>query len=336
MVEGYPYGLGGWGVPGIFKEAGRLMVKYAGLLAPFVFAFVLPMALVQLAEVLGFSWWTGQSPFLPPGPHTHNGAFHLSSKVSAAMDAPYPPLPPAPSAKALLAMLAVGILMWLLVSLAVASIAKAVQYIYSNQDEDPSITKSIFKSLPHALWRLLLTSIWILLLTFATAVTISLPFYLISLLLSHKHAHLLNTLQQIFLSIALTILSFLFLLSQEVAVLEPDHYGLEALKRSAKLVQEKFLASLVLFLVSIGVGALLSKLSDVVVTSAKLPRWSVYLLVAVIALVYLAYLVYMLLATVVLYFSSKMQYDAEDESLPEFRYRTGENPYTPLVVPAEN
>ncbi|KAG0565272.1 hypothetical protein KC19_8G178200 [Ceratodon purpureus] len=332
MVEGYPYGLGGWGVPGIFKEGGRLMVKHWKLLAPFVFAFVLPTALVQLAEVLGISWYSGQSPFLPPGPHPHNHALHVYSKVSAGMDADAP-LPPTPSGTALLVMLAVGILMWLLASLAVASIAKTVQYIYAEQDEDPAVIKSTFQSLPHALWRLLLTSIWIFLLTVATIFTVSLPFYIIAWLFNHKHAQLFNTLQQIFLSVSLTILGFLFLLSQEVAVLEPHNYGLEALKRSAKLVQEKFLASLIVFLVSIGVGALLSRLSTVAgAYPSKLPHWTIYIFAVLLAILYLVYMVYMLLVTIVLYFSSKLQYDAEDESLPEFRYRSGDNPYTPLVV----
>ena len=90
MVEGYPYGLGAWGVAGIFKEGGRLLVKYWRLLAPFVLAFVLPSALVQLAEVLGLSWWAGQSPFLPPGPHPHNHVLHVSSKVLLLFDPFFP------------------------------------------------------------------------------------------------------------------------------------------------------------------------------------------------------------------------------------------------------
>lgn len=244
----------------------------------------------------------------------------------------YPPLPPTPSGRAVLVMVAVGILMWLLASLAVASIAKAVQYIYAEQEEDSSVVKSIFKSLPQALFRLFMTSVWIFLLTIATIFTVSLPFYLLSWLFNHKHAELFATLQQIFLSVALTILGFLFLLSQEVAVLEPENYGLAALKKSSKLVQEKFLASLVLFVVSIGVGALLSRLSSFPAKHGKLPQWTIYLFAVLLAILYLAYMVYMLLVTIVLYFSSKLQFDAEDESLPEFRHRSGDNPYTPLVV----
>lgn len=228
-------------------------------------------------------------------------------------------------------MLAVGLVMWLLASLAVASIAKAVQYIYSDNDDESAVS-SIFKSLPSALFRLFMTSLWIFLLTLATIFTVSLPFYLLEKLF--HHASLFATMQSVFLSVALTILSFLFLLSQEVAVLEPENYGLAALKKSSKLVQEKFLAALILFLVSVGVGAALSKLSTSAGSfSGKLPQWAMYLLAVLLGLLYLAYMVYILLTTVVLYFSSKLQYDAEDESLPQ--YRGGDNPYTPLVVPAE-
>lgn len=247
------------------------------------------------------------------------------------MDA-YPPPPPPPSGRVVLVMLALGILLWLLASLAVASIAKAVQYIYVSQEDDPRVIKSIFKSLPQALFRLFMTSLWIFLLTLTTIFTVCFPFYLLSHLFHHKHAALFATLQQIVLSLALTILGFLFLLSQEVAVLEPENYGLAALKKSSKLVQEKLLASLVLFVVSVGFGALLSKLSIVVRSFPEdhdnLPQWSIYLFAVLLGALYVAYMVYMLLVTVVLYFSSKMQFDAEDESLP----RHGDNPYTPLIV----
>jgi hypothetical protein len=308
-------------VGGVLKEAGRLQVRYFSLLAPFIFAFVLPTAILQLLEVLGLAWWAaGQNPFLPPGPH------HL---VTAA-----PPTPPAPSGRAVLISLAVGIVMWLLSSLAVASIAKAVEKVYRNQEDDPSTIKSVFGSLPGAIYRLLVTSIWVLLLTIATIFTISLPFFLLGLLFkNNKHVlEVFAIVVQVLVSVGVTILGFLFMLSQEVAVLEPDHYGLTALKRSSKLVQEKFLAALTLFALSIVVGSLLSSLSNLVaskVAGDKLPLWAGYILAVLFAVVYLLFMVYVLLATIVLYFSSRAKYDGEQDSLPT------DNPYTPLVVPAE-
>lgn len=263
-----------------------------------------------------------------------NVVLAMNVQASAEMDGSYPPLPPTPSGRAILIGIAVGILMWLLASLAVASICKAVQYIYS-EEEEPSAVKSIFVSLPHALFRLLVTSIWVLLLSVATVITISLPFYLLSLLFKDKHAALLGMLNQLFISVAITILGFLFLLSQEVAVLEPHNYGLAALKRSSKLVQKKFLAALTLFALSILVGGLISKLSTTVAglpDTGKVPHWTVYVCAALLAILYLAYMVYILLVTVVLYFSSKVNYDAEEGTLPEFRHSSHENPYTPLVV----
>lgn len=312
---------------GVFKEAGRLQGKYFSLLAPFIFAFVLPMALVQLLEVLGLAWGAaGQNPFLPPGPHP--GASHGHRFLLPRDD----PAPPTPSGRALLLMLAVGIVMWLLGSLAVASFCKTVESIYSEQEEDPSVIKSIFKSLPGAIFRLLVTSVWVFLLMLATICTITLPFILLSLLFQNNQNVLLifAILQQVFLAIAVTILGFMFLLSQEVAVLEPENYGLAALKRSSKLVQEKFLAALTLFVVSSVVGGSLSNMSNMVATqlaTGKLPPWTVYILAVLFLILYLAFMVYVLLVTVVLYFSSKVKYDANQPgSLPV------DNPYTPLVV----
>lgn len=59
----------------VFKEAGRLLEKYFSLIAPFIFAFVLPTAVIQLMEVFGLAWWaSGQDPFL-------QGRRHVLSKV---------------------------------------------------------------------------------------------------------------------------------------------------------------------------------------------------------------------------------------------------------------
>jgi len=190
------------------------------------------------------------------------------------------------------------------------------------------VISSIFKSLPGAIFRLLVTSVWVLLLTILTVFTVSLPFALLGLIF--KHAAILPILQQVFVSVAVTILGFLFLLSQEVAVLEPENYGLKALKRSAKLVEEKLLVALVLFVLSFLVGGLLSNGSSWVASllaTGKLPPWTVYILAVVFAVLYLLFLVYVLLVTVVLYFSSKVKYDGEESSLPI------ENSYN--VVPAE-
>lgn len=318
MVEGYPHGLGGWGVGAVFKEGGRLQVRYFSLLAPFIFAFVLPTTLLQLLEVLGLAWWVaGNSPFLPPGPHHPHTIFAA------------PPLPPAPSGRDFLILLAISLVTWLLVSLAVASVSKVVQYVYSDHEEDPSVISSIFKSLPGAIFRLLVTSLWVLLLTILTVFTVSLPFAILGHYL-YKHATIFLILQQVFVSVAGTILGFFFLLSQEVAVLEPENYGHKALKRSAKLVEEKLLVALVLFVFTFLVGGLLSNGSSWVASllaTGKLPPWTVYILAVVFAVLYLLFLVYVLLVTVVLYFSSKVKYDGEGSSLPV------DNPYN--VVPAE-
>lgn len=58
------------------------------------------------------------------------------------------------------------------------------------------------------------------------------------------------------------------------------------------------------------------------------------ILAILVALLYLAYKVYFLLVVIVLYFSSKLKYDAEEQYLPV--HSEEDNPYTPLVVPSEN
>jgi hypothetical protein len=247
------------------------------------------------------------------------------------------PPPHHPHIVPLLIAAAVGILMWLLISLAVAAISKAVAYIYSNE-EDPSVIKSIFKSLPGALFRLFITFLWVLLFTIVTVFVISLPFHLLMLIFKTKlNPRIIGILNAVFVYIALLILGFIFLLAQEIAVLEPTNYGLAALKRSSKLVQAKLPAALVFFLVNIIVAGLLSKLTKFAVffpATGKLPFWTVYIFAVLIALLYLVFWVYFLLVAIVLYFASKSKFDADEQYLP---VQSGEdNPYTPLVVPAEN
>jgi hypothetical protein len=239
---------------------------------------------------------------------------------------------------------AVAVLIWLLVSLAVAGIAKAVAYVYSNQrEEDPAVVRSIFRSLPEALYRLFITTLWLILLTALTAFVVSLPFKLLHLVLSHKHhqAHrILALLNALFLSLALLLLAFVFLLAQEVAVLEPQNYGLAALKKSWRLVKSKLPAALLFFLTYLVVAGGLDKLTRFCVflaASGKLPFWTVYVFAPVFALLYLLVTVYFLVAAVVLYFACKLKWEIEDGGyLPVNSSDVGDNPYTPLVVPSEN
>lgn len=233
---------------------------------------------------------------------------------------------------------AMFILMWLLTTLAVAAISKVVAYIYSSNEEDPSVTKSIFKSLPGAVFRLFITTLWVLLITFVTAFVVSLPFHLLMhIFKTSLNPRIMMILNEVFVFIALLVLGFVFLVAQEVAVLEPSNYGLAALKRSFQLVQAKLPASIIFFLVNIVVGGLLSKLTRIATffpATGKLPFWTVYIFAVVLAVLYLLFWVYFLMVALVLYFASTLKVDADHQYLP---VRTGEdNPYTPLVVPAEN
>ena len=262
---------------------------------------------VQENEVPSFDAY---APAPCPGPHHH---FHILPLLIGA---------------------AVAILMWLLISLAVAAISKAVAYIYSNNEEDPSVTKSIFKSLPGALFRLFITTLWVILITIVVVFLVSLPFHVLMWIFKTKfNPRIIVIINMVCVYIALLILGFVFLLAQEVAVLESSNYGLAALKKSFKLVQSKLPAAIIFFLVNIIVAGLLSKLTKFAIffpATGKLPFWTVYIFAVLLTLLYLLSWVYFLMVTIVLYFATKLKYDADEQYLP---VQSGEdNPYTPLVV----
>jgi len=360
MVEGLPDSLAGWRAPAIFKEGGRLLGKYFRILHPYILAFFLPAALIQLLEVLGLAWVISHHPHhhhhhhhhhfpghFPHHHHHHHFGFEgfLFSSHKVSVGPAYEGYAPAPHPGPhhhhhilpLLIGAAVGILTWLLVSLAVAGISKAVAYIYSSDEEDPSVTKSIFKALPGALFRLFITTLWLLLITAVTVFVVSLPFHLLRLIFKAKlNPRILGIVNAVLVYVALLLLGFVFLLAQEVAVLEPSNYGLAALKRSARLVKAKLPTATIFFLVNILVAGLLSKLTKLAAffpATGKLPFWTVYIFAVLIALLYLLFWVYFLIVALVLYFSSKLKSEAEDQYLPV--QSSEDNPYTPLVVPAE-
>lgn len=364
MVEGYPDSLGRWGAPAIFKEAGRLIGKYFGLLHPFIGAFFLPLAVIQLLQIYGLAWVLKHLPHPPhphPGPfpphfhhfhhhhHLHHHhhpfggfrAFYVHSQKAmfgSEGDAfsPVPPPHPHPPLAPLLIAAAIAILAWVLLSLAIASIAKAIAYIYSSNDEDPTITKSIFKSLPTSLYHLFITTLWILLITFLSAFILSVPFHLILFFFKKINPEIIFVINIIVVDLALLLLGFVFLLAPAVTVLEPENYGLASIKKGWKLVKSKVPAALIFFLVNLIFTGLLTKLSNLAVflPVAKLPFWTVYIFGVIVAVLYLLVWVYFLVAGIVLYFSCKLKSEDDDQYLPV--NSSEDNPYTPLVVPSEN
>jgi hypothetical protein len=355
--------LGGWGAPAIFKEAGRLLGKYFRLLHPFIAAFFLPVAIIQLLEVYGMAWifkhhhhhhhpHPHPGPFPPHHHHHHHphhpfGAFRAffyahphEGSFGSERDAysPVPPPHPHPPLVPLLIGAAIAILVWVLISLAIASISKAIAYIYSNNEEDPAIVKSIFKSLPKSLYHLFITTLWILLFSVVTTFILSLPFHLLLFIFKKKiHPRIIFIINEVVVDIALLLLGFVFLLAQEVAVLEPDNYGLAAIKKSWSLVKTKVPAALIFFLVNLIFAGLLSKLTKLAVflPLRKLPFWTVYIFGVVVAVLYLLVSVYFLVVAIVLYFSCKLKSEDEAQYLP-VNTSDNDNPYTPLVVPSEN
>ncbi|XP_073388503.1 uncharacterized protein [Physcomitrium patens] len=90
MVESYPINLAGCGVLTILKEAGRLLSNYIRLLHPFIFTFLLPVALLHVVEVIAISrissHWVlhqfGGSAIHRWMPHPHHHHQHFGFFVS--------------------------------------------------------------------------------------------------------------------------------------------------------------------------------------------------------------------------------------------------------------
>lgn len=230
----------------------------------------------------------------------------------------------------LLVLYALSFIEWVLIGFALASISKTVQYIYSDGEEDPAIVKSIFDSLPEAYVRIFITSLWIFLVVLATTFVVSFPFYVLYATFRDKISPLLlESVRQDVVYVAMLILEFVFLLSQQVAVLEPENYGQAALKRGWKLVRANLLTALILFVIYRVIIFLLIELNRITMlfpATGELPHWTLYILAVLAALVYLAFAAYWSLVLPVLYFSSKLKCGAEEQVLPE------ENPYRPLAA----
>jgi hypothetical protein len=248
-----------------------------------------------------------------------------------------PPLPPPPPLPILIGAVVAAILLWVLFSLAVAAFSKLVEYIYSDTEEDDHITSKVFKSLPHALLRLFITSLWALLATVLLTIAISIPFGLLTALIHPENPvifFLLNSLPQV---IGLLVLSLLLMLAQIVAVLEPEHYGLAALKKSTHLVKTKVVTALLIILLSSVVGFVISQVVALVSVGGdkgKIPFWTVPIFWIIVGVAFLAWTVYIVLATIVLYFSCKTELEAQNGGLPDYTSNSG-NPYAPLVHSAE-
>nr|PNR57589.1 hypothetical protein PHYPA_004583 [Physcomitrium patens] len=295
MVESYPINLAGCGVLTILKEAGRLLSNYIRLLHPFIFTFLLPVALLHVVEVIAISrissHWVlhqfGGSAIHRWMPHPHHHHQHFGFFVSGtspkATFGPDEYASPHPSLwmDILIVSFAVSTSTWVLVSIATASISKTVEYIYAGDEADPSIIKSIFRSLPFCL----------------------------------------NMVQQ-------------------VAVLEPETYGLASLKRSFKILKANFPTVLGVYIVGIVLFVLLAMLQSMAMPSVrpeKLPHWTLVVVAALSALLYFLFMSYWTLVVVVLYFCCKLKYDASEQWLPKFR-QSGEedSPYRPQIMSVEN
>ncbi|KAG0626604.1 hypothetical protein M758_2G137400 [Ceratodon purpureus] len=213
-----------WGTVAILREASRsLLHKHFRLFMPFFLAFPLPALFLSVFQnVFGL---------VPSGPSLHPN--FVSAAQEDEMDT---------DNQISLGLVNSFLLLFFIFScLAMASFAYVVEYVYSNASDDDSITKSVFKLLPHALLRIFVTQLWswlvLFLLAFACGIFAAILNRILSALIGGDPSvpspafYIFLLLPAAIGTIAVVIL---FALAQVVAVLEQEKYGRLALKQSSK------------------------------------------------------------------------------------------------------
>jgi hypothetical protein len=235
---------------GLFKESARLIGKYSTLLLPFALIFALPVSL--------FSAFSLESEASKATMLLHGSSMPAAGTKQVATTAANPADPslnPPLTASAIIRVLtftvAIPVITTLLTWLQVASISYCVDFIYKGEAENPPKTKpvrQICKRLPGAVYRLFIT-----LLEF---VCILLPvIFLVGIVLGvviavRSPSDQIGSLMlpiNIFSGGLTLVLSFVFMFSDTVSILELGCYGRPALKRSVVLITQKKLRTVTVF-----------------------------------------------------------------------------------------
>ena len=155
-----------------------------------------------------------------------------------------------------------GLVHFILADLALSSYAYIVKFIYvearTESDKDPAIfIKKVFKLLPGALLRLFVTHLWwYLVLTLLVMGCLILAFILnvIWTAVAGRESGPNLALCLLFAGVPCVIglfaMSIMFMLASCITVLEPENYGLAALKVSTKCVRGSFTKSIGIFLMA--------------------------------------------------------------------------------------
>ncbi|KAG0626606.1 hypothetical protein M758_2G137500 [Ceratodon purpureus] len=308
-----------WGRLGILKEAGSLLHKHFRLFMPFFLAFHLPASFLSVF----------QNVFLVASGPSLRTSF-VRAAQGAEMDTDNQP-----SVALTWTLL---LLIFIFSCLAMASFAYVVEYVYSNASDDDSITKSVFKLLPHALLRIFVTQLWswlvLFLLAFACGIFAAILTGILSALIGGDPSGPSPAFFIFFLlpaAIGTITLAILFALAPVVAVLEQEKYGRLALKQSSKYAKGRAGTIFGIALISAVIGGIIYGPAQAV-ANAGLSLWVEIIVASFLSILNAIVSAYLGLVGVVLYFVCKSNFEAV---LPEFQRSSNippaENEYKPLV-----
>lgn len=225
------------------------------------------------------------------------------------------PLPPDVARVLLLTfalLVVISIVSWLLVSLAMAAIAKAVQHIYNDDDDHASPVKSIFTALPPTFTRIVITSLWILLLEILAGIIISIPFAILSAI--DIHLPLLHQTAQV---ATMLLVDLWYMLSVQVTVLEPELYGKAAVKRSVELARAVAPTALAVAAVYATFWFPFAGILHAAMHTPGHGEWVGYVVAGGASVVYFLFSTFWLVVMSVFYFVSSSKRGGSEPLLPE-------------------
>ncbi|KAH9531079.1 hypothetical protein CY35_19G017700 [Sphagnum magellanicum] len=235
---------------GLFKEAARLIRKYSTLLLPFALIFALPVALFSAFSLVSEASEATMllHGSLMPAAGTKQVATTAANPADPSLN---PPLTASAVIRVLTFAVAISVTETLLIWLQVASISYCVDFIYKGEAENPPETqpvRGIFKRLPGAVYRMFITRLEILCILLLVMFLVGLVLGVVIAVRSPSDPIGTLTLGISILSGGLTlVLSFVFMFSDTLSILELGCYGRPALKRSVVLITQKKLRTVTVF-----------------------------------------------------------------------------------------
>lgn len=298
------------GVVRIFKEAARLFYHHFRLFLPFFLAFHLPASFLTVFYTV----------FLTPQNAYTNVLNSAYTTGHGDTDNVLPSI--------ILSFVVVAPMVVLSI-LGAMAFTYIVDYIYSDLSDDDAIIRRVFKLLPHAFLRVLVTLLWeyVVLLLFAVACGL-LGFVLLALYFLVSGVG--DPSPSVFLVVfglpqvaGLIVLVVVFANAQSIAVLEQENYGRNALKQSRRYARGR--AWTIFSVVALGSVVATSINSHArAVATAGLSLATEVLAASVMSVVFSFCTAYVALVVIVTYFVCKSGSDVA--ALPVA------NPYRPVAT----